>query len=478
MPGFVRIKTPAGWVVAGRQTIPDPPENPSVISRFTELNNPCQLRAGEDLLDNMPAGVTRVNASTYSSSTDINVVLNAVAAGVNFGCYVNLDLHANYYINDFKVVGTNDWRGYTNGALTTGGQRKIMGLIGKGVDLTSIVVSPTCINNSTGLRNYVLSISKAEGVLQSFALYFSNTSSPIPMFFTGISFDGTLQTPYGVYSTAAQAQFQRNQAVASPLAWSGMTLWRGIPGSRMQFCRFRGFGYALLNAPPFECGPVQTNYSNGFVFYRNEIDGRIAQPYDSARHRASGGLMWNKGIQDTAEDSWMHHTRRSGGATNTNTYRQDERYYYKNFQMHDITGLDEFASNNAGFPGSNVEAVVGIFTYTNFYASISPSAHINCLMPYAGSNGDVLVLPERAIFVVQNFTTDDTEFGGCLRFNCLKQPNASGISPAWTRINTRGIDGSNLFDIRREDGFKLSGVKSTAFNSAIHKKDTHFVVIY
>lgn len=446
-------------------------ETPASPARFTDTNKPWALLPGETLRDNIPAGVPVVNASAYSSSTDLFTVLEAVRAGISVPSYVVLDSKPRYFISDLKSYGTNDWRGWTNG------DRKIMGLIGLGVTQTSITVAPNAVSSSAGARDYILASDKSMGPTPVSALYFSNTSTTVPMFFSGISFDGQLQTPYGTYSASAQAQFDRNQTVASPLGWRGIQLWRGITGSRMQYCRFQGFAYSLLNAPSFEHGLVETNYSDGLVFHRNEFDGRIAAEFDSTRHLASGGVMWNKDIKVTVQNSWLHHTRRSGWATNTNTGLTTESYNGINFQIHDITGLDEFASVSSGFSASNVEGVVGTFTYTDMYANITPSNHITLNIPYSGTPG-VYTLPDRPIVVVKNWRTDDTLYGGCLRVAVSKTPNSTGTNPVWTKLTNLGIAGANVFDVRRADGTALTGIKSTAFNASLHKPDTHYVVIY
>lgn len=456
---------------------PEPPVN-GLPAKYTTSNQPWTVASGKSLLDNVPAGIPIYNASDYSTSTDLVTVLNAVSAGVPAAGYVRLDSKPRYYINKFQFYNgsTSSWVGWQNN-LSGAGNRKVMGLIGNGVLNTSICVAPGAINATANLRNFVLATTKSIGPIPIIALVFTNSQSTIPLFFSGISFDGTLQGPNGVYNTSAQAQFNINQGVASPLAWRGLQTYGARSGSRLQYSRFQAFSYALLNAPPFECGAVETNYSSGFTYEFMELDGRVAADLDPARPYASGGVMYNKDIKVMTRNSWMHHTRRSGNATNTNTGRQDEVYSFDNFQQNNITTTDGFAGLTSTFPGSNVEAVVGKMVYTNCYTTVANQAHLQLSMPYSGSPG-VYQLPARPIFYSTGFRTDDTRYGGCMTISVPKQPNSTGISAAWQKLTDSGIAGSGLFDIRDATGKALVGVKSTSFNASVHKPTTHYVVIY
>lgn len=458
-------------------------------------DEPWRLQAGESIYDNIPAGVPIVNASTYSSSSDIFVVLKAVEDAVTQGVYVQLDAKT-YFLNSFQQydAGVNDYIGFANNRASS---RKIMGAIGAQPDiggdlLTRIQLSPTAISSTPGAAAYAVNPPDLTAPVGIGAFYFTNTSSTVPLFFAGISFRGALQTPYTVYSTAAQAKaFKRNATVASPLPYHGLALWRGMAAGRVQFCQFQGFGFALNSAPPYEQGLCDTNY--GFeTHYRNEYDGRIAVDIDPTQPLASGGLMINKGQDIKVADSRMHHTRRSGFATNTNAVttatsgvaNYSERYTAQRFRVdHVADPSDGWAGDNGLFNASNVEGVLGVFTYDNVYFSTAASqAHINLAIPAVISNGSTnwtATLPGRPVIVVKNgFKSDDTAtFGGCLRIAIPKQPNSSGISPVWTAINNQGIAGSGVFDIRNAAGVPMTGVRSTAWTSNM-TPDAYFVVTY
>jgi hypothetical protein len=477
MSARIAVKVNGVWRSPGTAIGPgpvDPPVAGLQPARYTDTNLPWTLQPGESYLDNLPAAGQIVNASAYSTSTDLRVVLDAVIASGARGVYVFLDLHPRYFVNSFQLVQTN---GYVAFHSTAVGNKAIMGLIGKGPTLTSVCLAPGAINATPGLRDFVLAANKTIGDMNVSVMQWSGSNQPVPFFMSGITFDGTLQGPYGVYNTTVQAQFNRNQTVPSPLAYTGMSIWYAPPGSRVQFCRFRGFGYALLNAPPFEKAPLATDRSNGLVIDRCEFDGRIAAEFDSTRHRASGGLMFNKDTDVTVRNSWLHHTRKSGWATNTNTGNTAERYTGENFQCHDITAFDEYASGNSVFPGSNIEEVVGIFKYRDVFFSTGTEQHMYLALPYSSANG-LVVVPDRPIIDLQGFYTTDTQMGGCLRISVPKTPNSSGISPAWQKLTNLGIAACNLWTMRRSDGTPLVGVRSTNFNPAIHKPDTHFVVTY
>jgi hypothetical protein len=447
-------------------------------SEYVEGFEPWRLGPGESYLDNMPTGVEVVPASYFSESDDIYAILEAVETSplTTAGVYVELDAKT-YYLSSFRSYSTDDWRGFANAT------RHVMGLIGQGPDSTFIRVRPDAVSSSPGAADHVLNATGGSPgtPVAVIALYFSNTTTDVPLFFSGITFDGTLQTPFTTYSTASQASFRRNHAVPSPLAWRGISLWRCIEGSRMQYCRLRGFGYALNTAPPFEAGAIETNYDDGFVLTRTEIDGRVPGSLYPTRPRASGGLMWNKGIDATVTDSWQHHTRRSGWATNTNTNGQGERYVAVNFQVEEIANdLDGYAGDNGGFNGANVEEVVGIFTIENGDMSIANGAHINWALPYRSSGADQLTtVSSHPVIEVHGFQTDDVLYGGCLRIRVTQNPNSTGTSPAYTYLVNNGVSSAvNLFDVRDSEGEPLTPVRHNAFNPSLHGPDTHYVVIY
>lgn len=437
---------------------------------WNDTNTPWMLKSGETLLDDMPAGVPVVNAQDYSQSDDIYEVLTAIDSTVTEPVYVQLQA-ATYWINEMRSYGGTQYLGYANS------NRRVMGLIGHGAESTHIRVSPTAVSSNPDAMNYVLNATGSGGPVQVIGLYFSNTQTTVPLFFSGINFQGGLQTPLSVYSTASQAHFRKNENVASPLAYTGIALWRAVPGARMQFCRYQGFAYALNTAPPFESGAISSNWCDGMTITRTEIDGRISGDIDAARPVASGGIMWNKEQDVTLSDFWLHHTRRSGWATNTNTSDQTESYKSLRVKCEHIADTnDEYAGDNGGFNGSNVEEVIGTFEYREVYLNVTTGAHINWAVPYSNANG-VVPVPDHAVIDVQGFYSDDSLYGGCLRIAVLRNPNSTGESRVWQHLNTNGIEGSGFFDIRRSDGTPLIGVRHSDWDLSM-TPDTHFVVTY
>jgi hypothetical protein len=456
------------WVAAGRESL-------STLTnlfpaRYTDANSPWQLQPGESLLDDMPAGATIVNANSYSSSTDIYTILQAVETTATGPVYVRFDAKT-YYLSSFRNYGTNDWRGFTNA------NRRVMGLIGHASQTTVFQVSPSAISSSDGAVEYALNSTASTGPVPITTLYLSNSTVNTPLFISGITFRGTLQTPFSVYSSASQASFRKNHTVASPLPYRGIAIWAAIAGSRMQFCRFQGLGFTLNTAPPFETGALDINRDNGMVYYRNEVDGRIASEIDSSRPVAGGGIMLNKSTYSLVKDTWQHHTRRSGFATNTNTNNVNENYYVDNLQAERIADTnDSWAGDNGYFNGSNVEEVIGTFTYTNARFNVTSGAHINWAIPYSGPNG-VYTAPDHAVIIVRGFRSDDTQYGGCLRIAVSQRPNSTGVSPVWTRLSEVGIQASGFFDIKDENGVALTPVRHNAWNSTM-TADKYYVVTY
>ena len=487
MTNMIMYQRPAGsgdmkWKAKGRPVRDPAPTTPvdTFPARYVEGQEPWRLQNGESHLDNMPSGVTVVNSSSYSNLTDFYNLMSTIDSSASDVVYVQLEAKT-YFINSFFEYGTKDWRGWANV------KKKVLGFIGAPrvydgngnvTAETVIQIKPEAVSNTPGAVDDVLNATQSLG-LHLTGIYLSNSNAPKPLFVSGVTFRGTLQTPFSTYSSASQAYFRKNQTAASPLAWNGISIWGCQPGSIWQFCRFQGFGFALNTAPPFECGVVNSNRNNGLLIQRTEVDGRIAPSIDAARPAAAGGWMWNKETLITMKDSWQHHTRRSGWATNSNTVSENEHYIGDNFQCERIADTtDSWAGDNGGFNGANVEGIIGLFEFYNVRLNVTTGSHINWAVPYSGVGGTQYYAPNHVVIKLKGFRTSDTLYGGCLRIAVNQRPNSTGISPIWQKITDSGIAGSGLFDIRDENNVPLIGIKKTDYNASIHKPSTHFIVSY
>lgn len=455
------------------ETPAEPPRDPS---DWSDNNLPWELKPGESLLDGIPSGVPIVEASSLTSSRDLYVILQTLEATSSGGSvYVRLG-EGEYQISSFRSYGTGYHRGFANA------NRRVMGLIGQGVDKTTVRVLPTAA--STGGAVDLILDPPLDNSVQVCALFFDNRSTSAPLFISGIDFVGTLQTPFSTYSTAAQTRFRRNHTVPSPLAWSGINTWYCIPGSRIQYCRFQGFAFTLNNQPPYELGAICTNRDGSLLIRRIEIDGRSSPAVNPTRPRMSGSIMLNKSTLCAVEDTWMHHTRRSGWATNTNTGNRAETYIGRNVKCEEIANLlDGWAMDQAGFNGANIEEVVGKFELNNcWFNNANNSYHIVWAIPYSGAPG-VYSSPTEPVLFVRGFHTDDTQYGGCLRIAIYRNPNSTGDSPLWHTLNNNFAQGLRMFDIRDAHGNAMTGVRNNTYNAAganapnIYRPSTHFVVV-
>lgn len=475
-------------------TPPDPPA-PTTGNKFSAANPTWVLGPGETLLDGRSTLATLVQATDYTSSRDIAVVLRTIETAVTGPVHVQLE-SGKYFMNKLINYGSPDWRGYTSA-----GTRRVLGMVGAGygVDgsgnpklLTEVVFSSTMISSTTDLApdgrtavQYALDPPLTAPVALT-GFYFSNTSpSGAPLFFSGIHFMGQLQTPFSVYSTNAQTKFKRLQTTPSPLPYDGFSIWRAQAGSRFQFCKFSGVGFTLNSAPPYEKCAVGTNYCN-IVSYKVEIDGRTDAEYDAARRRAGGGWMLNKSINEDVQHMHLHHTRRSGFAFNSNTHSttevvkvtNNEFLEISNFGAEDTWASDVQASFNpvAGFNDYNIEAHMGQYYITDAHSN-SAHGHASIAMPFG--DGAYKLPVDRTYLFVKNFRTDDTIYSSMFRLGTLKQPNSTGISDVWTKLNTDFNFYTNLwFDIRRADGFRLAPVKATVYNAnpSLYGPNTHYVM--
>lgn len=467
--------------------LPGPTPEPPVTAnpaRFTDSNQPSVLRAGESFKDNMPAGVPVRRLSEFTLSTDFRTMMERIESQLTVPSYVEDDIGVAFTISSLRSYGASDYRGWTNQS------RRMMGLIGHPSGVTRVVMQPTAVSSTPGAADHAMDIPVNDSI-GVFAMYLSNTSTNVPLFWSGITFDGTLQTPYRRFTTAAQGKFRTNASALSPLPWRGIAIWRAVEGSRFQFLRLRGFSFSVNTSPPFELGPLESNYGRE-VYHRIEIDGRIAAEYTSSRPRVSGGLMLNKPADIRVVDSWMHHTRRSGYAMNTNSGSTDERMTTINLQTEEIAnvGNDGWPMDSMqGFHGSNLEEMIGVATYRDAKLNAPASEYnIHLATPALLKNTtNPLVLPGRPIVVARNAYTDDALYGGCLRIGVSERPNSTGVSPAWTRLSQVGIAASNLFDIRDANGEPMIGIRHTEWNArqnqsgdaaSFYPKSRYFVVRY
>ncbi len=477
-PSVAKAIIPASALFPSGTTTPpvEPPPTSDNVPTWSAANPPAKVRTGESLLDNIPKGVPIIQASSYSSTRDFGELNFLIDANAPSAGYVQLDAGI-YTISTMRNYVGSGYRGFINE------KRKVLGWIGKvdanGNLLTKVRVAPNMISSSPGGVDAVLGSTKAAPTGGT-AIYLSDTNASVPLFISGIIFQGSLQTPFSVYPLAASQGIKSNANVPSPLCFNGMAIWGAQPGSRVQFSKFEGFGFALTTAPPFEAGAVNTNRSNGLTRYRVEVDGRISADIDASRPRASGGWMQNKETLQTVDSSWDHHTRRSGYATNTNTNSTSEHYIAKNYLVEEIANAPDGwagdSSGQPGFNGSNIEGVIGVFEYENVRFNVTNGVDFNWAIPYSGVSG-VYEVPKHVVLKIKNHTTNVTTFGGLTRVSTSKQPNSTGISPIWNYIQTNGIASANdLIDVRDANNVRKTPVAASTYNAAIHKPATHYIL--
>lgn len=435
------------------------------------------------------------NFGGTGGAADLDAILIAMTSSMTKQSYVLCD-YGTYRIPRIKTLSANDFRGmYDHGTKIQGfiGRPRIYDSFGQVINETIFLLEGTAISSNAEALAYVTS-RVAPQLNHTVVGYFSNNAQTKPLFFSGITFDAEPQKPYTAFTTAAQVAFKTNRTAPAPMSLAGLSLVKPIAGSVVQYCRFRGFSATYTSAPPYEMGTINTQLSTGLTIRNSEVDGRAAAYLDPLRTRVGGGIMQNKESNIRLENVYLHHTRRSGNALNTNTNNPNDVYYYENMQQHDIaniTASDPFPSEITTFPGGfnnwNVEAVVGrVYIYNCF--SNSQHSHVNWVVPYQGSSGNFYQVPDHTVFFVHGHRTTDTQYGGCTRFN-IGGKGSNPAYPVWAHLVAVGIDASNLFDVRWNvgDADRMSGVRASvwtarqnAFGDAatFYPKQQYFVVDY
>lgn len=422
-------------------------------STFSNANPPWKLQSGESVDDNMPTSVPVYLATNYTSSTDVYTILSAVEAAVSAPGYVRFPAGV-YTISTLRSYGTNLWLGYANS------NRKVMGWIGAGADRTFFVEGASLIPSDA--RAYALAPSNTSTPVPLINLQLSNTQTTVPIFVSGICFQGRFQGPYGV---PASSGLSVNTTVASPIAHRGLVLNAAVPGSRIQFCRFQGFAFTIKASPPYELSGLESDNETGLTRYRIEVDGRLPTGELSA-----GGDMINYPKSTTIKDSWLHDTRRSGFAIHEHTGVGDNgTYVIDGYQVEDIaTTADGFAGSGLGFNASNVEEVSGTMTYTNCRFALDRGYDITLGTTAGGTLAD-------AINVADFTSLTPSSYNGCLVVRIIKTPNSSGSSPYWNLFNSGGLAALPIH--ATSQGQPLTPIASSSFNPSTHTRDKNFVVV-
>lgn len=424
------------------------------ITGFTPENPPWALRGSESPMDNKPFGVPALDVRDYTSSRDMAAVLTALDNALTSPAYGYIP-GGTWPLATLGPIGSNAWYGYANSS------RKVMGWIGDGAADTILTESPGMI--PTAARAYALAPSDTSVGVPLWDFYFSNTQTSVPLFFSGFTLDGVFQGPYGV---PASSGLNTNTSTPSPIAHRGLALQRAIPGSRVQFARFRGPAFTIKASPPYELAPLESNYDNGLVIARTEIDGRLPTGEVS-----SGGYMNNFAINHNMKDVWIHHTRRSGYAIHEHTPTGDNGFYnIDGVQIEHIADTaDGFAGSGLGFNGINFEEVTGTVSVKNSRMSMPRSGFYHIAL--GSSFGNTIAKQ----IDISDFTSLESVYNGCLVIRIIKNPNSLGINPWWTAYNSGGFSALPIEVTSK--GATLTPIASTSFNAAIHGPTKNFVVV-
>lgn len=449
-------------------------------------NRIYQPQAGEDVMDNFPKSLKLLSVSSFTDSRDIYTICTA-ASKISGGPWVLEFDEGDYFINDVRNYNTSpsyNWICYANG------NRQVMGFVSRkgwtadGEFKTRIVTSPRMLADSPGAIDYAFNPASTTAPLAITTLYFDDgTAATTPLFFSGINYQGQDQVPTRAFGANAQTRLRRNTTAISPAPFNGINLLNSKPGSKFQYARLDAFSYALDNSPPYELGAIQSNRSIDLEYKGVELDGRLHSRWNAQRPRRGGGLMLNKetGLLETRTS--IHHTRRSGSATNTNTLNTAEVYNFRNVVRTNIAdvGEDGLPSDIITLPGSfngfNIEGVLGLFDVRDSLVDCGAGDQFSWSVPYSNANGAVYTVPDHVTIRSWNNSTNETAYGGCLRIKPSKTPNSYGISPIWSALNSDFYGAaSRLMDFRNYRGEVMTPVPASQFNALTHNRDKNYII--
>lgn len=410
----------------------------------------------------MPAGITTLQYSDYSNGGTLSLGATLAAArAAATGPFV-LQLPAGtFHFTDFSfAAGTGTGHCYQDVSST----KYWAGLVGAGADQTFVVVDPDIL---TSAQLSGISSGSPSPVAVS-VMYLGSTGLPTGVFVSGITFQGNFQQTTSLSGLSGTA----------PAPYAGLHLVSVKTGSRVQFCRFQGFGFAAKQSPPYELGAIESLTSD-YTIYRCEVDGRQSASIDATQPVSSGGIMWNYENSAAAVDSWLHHTRRSGFAMHDHDPNSDPgtngtpgAYSCSNFQVEDISDTtDSYAGSALGFAPSNVEGLQHTFTYVNpRFTSSAPKGpqHISI----AQTNGG----PLAQAVTVQDPQIGDTAYNGCLVISIVKTPNSYGTDPYYSAYQSGGFAALPITVTNK--GVTLTPVLSSSFNASTNTPANSYVVTF
>lgn len=421
---------------------------------WSDSNQPWVLKNGETVNDNLPSGVAIVNYSDYSQGGTLSftATLDVISTAQSTTPYYVRLPAGSFHITDFHYAG---YIGYCQ----TQVNKTWCGFIGAGPDQTFIVLDANAMS-----AQLVSDVSNAvHSPVWAYALQFGKgTYNNTPIFISGITFRGNFQqvgTLSGLSGTA-------------PMPYSGLHIDTAPAGSRIQFCRFQGFGFAAKNLPPYELGAIETLHTVDLTISRVEIDGRQAPEINSAQPRSSGGHMSNYEGAVTWESFWLHHTRQSGWAIHDHAPSEGGNANdHSTFTSTDVKiesvslQQDSWATDGWTFFASNVEEAKDTFIWTrpNLSADNATKAHI-CL---ATSSGNALA----SSLTITDPTIGNTDYNGCLVIGMFKTTN--GTNPYWTDWNTNHTVTPLTIT---NNGVTLTAVDSLSFNAATHHPTSNYIV--
>jgi hypothetical protein len=450
---------------------------------WSQTNVPWDAVSQDEIDDLIPAGHTIVPLST--TGTDFYAKLNNTLA-LQSG-RVSVRLPPGFYdFTQFRMIGSSGDPTYSFGHWSP----KLAGFIGNPKD-TFVRMAPNSMTQAQLDKMATMtqsSFSQLQQAVIRIDTVFNNTAVPIVML--GITFESGPQQ----LLTAHASDIPASVFVPQPAPHGGLVIYSSNsirhPDSIVAYCRFRGFGKAMMSQPPFELANVSSQ-RNQVRWYKCEFDGRMSPNYDPAQPRKCGPFMTNGGINQEIVECYMHDTNVSRFAANdesvSSTTALSNRYYIEHTKFEHIT------DNQNRQPGINGGNSLGGYTNASCLGFESSNARIDiidCIVsvdnPY--TNGQV---PCHIQLTNTGSATAANRPGGRLyvkggQYRHTVFPQLDGFvtfriqqSTAWW------IDGFNTtLDVRDNDDKRLQPYVVTgtwppsqaALDTANVKPETHYLV--
>lgn len=452
---------------------------PAPVADWSDSNPPWKAVSQSEIDALIPAGHTVVPLS--STGADFYAKLNNTLAAQSGRVSVRLPA-GNYDFTQFRLIGSSGDPTYSFGHWSP----KLAGFIGNPEEVF-VRMAPNSMSQAQLDKMATMTLASFSQLQMGVIRIDSEFNAvPAPVVMLGITFESGPQQAL----TAKASDIPADVYIPQPAPHGGLVIYSGSnrrhPDSIIAYCRFRGFGKAMMSQPPFELANVSSQ-RNQVKWYRNEFDGRMSPTYDVNRPRKCGVFMVNGGIEQVMTDCWLHHSNVSRYAANDEAVASATAL--SNHYRIERTKIEQITNNQNKQPPLNGGNSLGGYTNASCIGFESSNALIEIIDSIVSVDNDLIA--GQVPCHIQFTNTGAARSGGRLyvkggEFRHTKFPQLDGFLTVRIQQSSNWwTDGFNTtMDVRLADNTRLTPYVVTgtwpptaqALATAGVTKQTHYLI--